>query len=296
MNFDDNDLSDLKITFEKDGYVIIKNFWSERLLSSWEKSLTSCYYIQALKIKNLKEKIGSKGLNPVDYDRMEDLDNVLPLFEGAYKAAGHQAIFINENTIASKDLCTYAPLLKIASSLLNCPPEIFNFSGPIPFINLPSVKRLLTLWHSEQIGYYAKRRNFLNIWFPFFRDKNEANGTMYFSLGSEKKTDWQFAEFQGYDEETMNKSEFLKQYTIPTSELESFEKKAVVANRKDLVIFNKNLVHTSSANTTAQPTYAAVMRIFDYRADLTHSFDPAVRPYADKYGFPGTEPLPLTLK
>ena len=83
--------------------------------------------------------------------------------------------------------------------------------GPGIFINRPKTKRLLYKWHSES-HYYPKRRNFLNIWFPIFTNKNEKNGTMCIKEKSHPLNDLPINEYQGYDKSSENK--FFKRLKI----------------------------------------------------------------------------------
>jgi len=277
-------------SFRDDGFMIIENFWPENLIADFEKTIVSFYYQTALKISKLKKNFHN-STDPTSYSNVEDLDKVLQLLETEDKEAAHQTIYMIDNSIASKKIQTYEKFLETCTLLLNCPSQLFCFSGPQPLSNFPSSKRLLYHWHSE-LSFYPKRRNFLNIWFPLFRNKNSKNGTMFFCKGSHKNPLWHFVEYQGFDEETFGKKSHFTQYEILESELSNYEKIAVDAHRKDLVIFDRNLVHTSTLNTSQDITYASVMRVLDTRNDLTLSAKMDVKPYhSEDYGRPGLEPI-----
>ena len=282
--------SDKIKSLQDDGFIIIENFWPENLIEDFEKTIVSFYYQAALKISKLKNHFHN-SIDPTSFESVEDLDEVLRLLEMEDKEAAYQTITMIENSIASKKIQTYEKLLETCSLLLNCPSQLFCFSGPQPFINIPTSKRLLYHWHSEST-YYPKRRNFLNIWFPLFRNKNSKNGTMFFCKGSHKNPLWHFVEYQGYDEDTHGKKNHFIQLEIPESELSNYEKIAVDAHRKDLVIFDKNLVHTSTLNTSQDITYASVIRVLDTRNDLTFSGNMGIKSYQNNnYGRPGIEPI-----
>jgi ectoine hydroxylase-related dioxygenase (phytanoyl-CoA dioxygenase family) len=277
-------------SFQDDGFMIIEKFWPESLILDFEKMIISFYYQTALKISKLKKHFHN-STDPTSFQRIEDLDEVLRLLETEDKEAAYQTLSLIENSVASKNIQTHEKFLEICSLLLNCPNQLFSFSGPNPFINIPTSKRLLYQWHSEA-NYYPKRRNFLNIWFPLFRNKNSENGTMYFCKGSHKNKNLNFIEYTGYDEDTHGKKNHFMQLEIPESELSNYERIAVNANRKDLVIFNKNLVHTSTLNTSQDITYASVMRVLDTRNDLTFSGNMGIKHYQENSdGRPGMEPI-----
>ena len=201
-----------KSSFNNDGFIKIENFWPEQLISEWEKTIVGFYHQQALKISHLRENF-TKGLDPLSYNSVEDLDKVLALFEKEDKQSGYHAAIMCENSVAQRKLSTYDPFLVVCSELLNCNKKLLTFSAGTPFVNLSSSKRLLYKWHTEA-SYYPKRKNFLNVWFPMFREKNENNGTMYFAKGTHKKEFWDFIEYYGYDKES-DKRNTNDQFEVP---------------------------------------------------------------------------------
>jgi len=141
-------------------------------------------------------------------------------------------------------------------------------------------------WHSEA-NAYPKRKNFVNIWFPTFRDKTEKNGTIWFCEGSHKKKHSDFVEYAGYDEESLNKKNYFTHCEVLKEELKDYKKVPVIAKRKDLVIFNQHLAHTSSFNLTDKISYTTGFRIFNIQYDLTLSGEMGVKPYTKKdLGYP----------
>ena len=269
------------MTFQEDGFIVYKDFWPNELLDQWEKTIVGFYYLQALKIVKLRENF-SKGLDPTNYNTLTDLDTVLKILETEDKDAAFHASTMIENSVAQKKLLSYEPLTKICSELLGCSESLLTFSAGQPFINIPGTKRLLYKWHSES-SYYPKRKNFLNIWFPIFRNKSKTNGTMVFAKGSHKKPYWDFLEYKNEKGRT--------QYEILESELSDYEKIVVEANRGDLVVFDRNLVHTSTENESDVISYTTVLRVSEYRHDLTLSSLMESRPYTNDFSRPGIEPI-----
>lgn len=131
------------------------------------------------------------------------------------------------------------------------------------FISIPGNPRLRYTWHSEKNCCFPKRRNLLTFWFPNFRDKNEINGTMFLKKGSYVK------EYTYINAKAENSP--LKQFYLPDFEHEEFEEVPMVCSRGDLVVFEGNMVHRSSANMSQETSYASVLRFFDYSKDMTLS-------------------------
>jgi ectoine hydroxylase-related dioxygenase (phytanoyl-CoA dioxygenase family) len=273
--------------FQNQGYTIVENFWPPELLNAWENSIILFYLRQAIKIKSLKEKLAPLVRTKLT---VNELDTILLSLENDYKEAAYQVIKMVEGSLAAHQMMSFNKLIDMASSLLNCPSNLLTMAGINPFINLPSTKRLLYKWHTEGC-YYPKRRNFLNIWFPIFRDKNIKNGTMWFCKKSHTIAERHFIEYQGYDKETENKKNHFIQYEIPESELTEYEKIPVIAKRGDIVFFHRSMVHAGTVISSATASYASVMRIFDYGNDLTLSGDYATQPYKDQGGL--SELIPL---
>ena len=282
----------MKTQYDENGYVVLKNFWSEDLIHNWEQTIIAVYHQQALKLKEIRKHF-LKGLNPTDYDAVEDLDHVLTILEKEDKEAAYQAILMCANSRAGRCLSTFSRLIDLCVTLLECPEELLLLDGPQPFINLPSAKRLLYHWHQESC-YYPKRRSFLNFWFPIFRDKTARNGTMWFCQGSHDIRARQFIEYQGWDKETYNHKDHFIQYEVPEEELDQYEKVPVTLERGDVVVFHPDLVHSSTINESNTPSYATALRVWECRRDLTLSGHMATKPYgAEDYGKPDIRPLTI---
>lgn len=269
------------------GFLIIKGFWPEMLLRDWEQTLVRMYLMQATRVAPIRDSL--EGRHRLVSDRnarfsVEDFDAVLGAIEAEDKELGYQALPMIERSAAGRLIVAH--LADIGAELLNSPPDLLTLDGPSPFINLPSTKRLLYHWHSEAT-YYPKRRRFLNLWFPIFRNKREDNGTMWLCQGSHKQREWQFIEYQGFDKESLGKRNHFIQYEVPEAELTAYEKVPVIADRGDLVIFDRAMVHASTVNQSGTASYATVARIFDYRTDLTLSGASGTRPFGQgDYGRP----------
>lgn len=191
--------------------------------------------------------------------------------------AVQEACKMARNSPAGLALASDPAVQAIASQLLGAPAELLVFSGPSLFVNRPREKHALYTWHAEY-HWYPKRRNFVNLWLPIGHAKRRGNGTMAV-LEKSHERHWEFSEFYGFDKESEGDAAYLLQYEIPDDEVGGLTRVDIEAAPGDIVAFHPRCVHTSTVNLSDGPTYAATIRVFDYRRDLTLSSDWAERPY-----------------
>ena len=98
--------------------------------------------------------------------------------------------------------------------------------------------------------------------------------------------DFPFSDYQGYNKNTQNKSNYFIQYEIPSNLLKEYKEHWCNVSTKDLVIFNKNMVHTSNQNTSDKYSVAVVARVWDPTDDLTISGSLNATPYGGNIGRP----------
>ena len=263
------------------GFTIIRNFFSDEELNDFESQVVDLYLLQAKKIGEYREQaieIGNSALTNFEkfsaiHEMMEENDkealyNVQQFLTSSF---GARALLNDRFQHLTAEL-----LGSSRSSVLN--------DGPALFVNRPNTQRLLYKWHSEA-HYYPKRRRFLNIWLPLFDDKSKNNGTMSFKEKSHLQ-DFPFSDYQGYNKDTQNKQNHFVQYEIPSNLLIDFKEHFVEANRTDLVIFHKRMVHTSNQNTSKDYSVAVVARVWDPTDDLTISGNMPATPYGGNIGRP----------
>ncbi len=172
-------------------------------------------------------------------------------------------------------------VMEICAQALGSDTRRLLIDGPAVFINRPNTERLLYRWHSE-VHYYPKRRRFLNLWLPLFTPKTKQNGTMSFKEQSHKNS-YPFVEYQGYSVKSEKKNSFI-QMEIPPNFLTHLNEHWVEVDVGDLVMFDKNLAHTSNANTSNQYSAAIVARVWDPSDDLTLSGNVDATPQGGNLG------------
>ena len=70
------------------------------------------------------------------------------------------------------------------------------------------------------------------------------------------------------------------QYEIPESMLKDYSRVVCEANRGDMYLFDRNIVHSSASNVTDSVSFALVLRVWDFKDDLTLSGEMKVTPYS----------------
>lgn len=278
-----------KNQFFEDGYIILRDFFSDESLTKLETSLIRFYAIQALKILEYRKKL-THGSNILEYSTVNDLIEIIELMEDHDKEALYQVQKLFLDSYFVKEFFINKELINVSSELLNIPKELILIGDMGMFINRPQTDRLLYKWHVEA-HYYPKRQNFLNVWFPMFSEKNLENGTMFMAKKSHTLKDLPFVEYQGYNKDSLGKENYFKQYEIPESYLDKFEKIPILAKRGDVVFFERNLSHTSKSNSSSEYSFAGVTRIWEPTQDLTLSGEFAIHPYDNDFGRPGIDKI-----
>ena len=259
------------------------------------KNQNGCWSSLLVEIYQIDKKIGEYRSKSLELQRsnitnFEKFCAIYEIMEQNDKEALYQVQKFLTSSPTARMLFNES-FLSLTGSLLNSNKNRLLVDGPALFVNRPRTERLLYKWHSEA-HYYPKRRRFLNIWLPLFDNKSQSNGTMSFKARSHKR-DFHFVEYQGYNKDTQNKSNHFIQYEIPSNFLENYEEYYCKTSPGDLVIFHKNLVHTSNHNTSDKYSVAVVARVWDPSDDLTLSGSLAATPYGGNIGRPNLVVNPL---
>tara|TARA_Y200000002_G_scaffold95724_1_gene77361 strand:- start:10267 stop:11148 length:882 start_codon:yes stop_codon:yes gene_type:complete len=268
-----------KSQFKKEGFCILKSFFSEKEITDLESVVSNLYLLQAKKIGDYKDL--TEGLSNSDISNFEKFSAISKNLELKDKEALYQVQKFLEISPKVRSIFDNN-FFELCSSLMNSKLENILLNGPALFVNNPSNDRLLYKWHSE-VFYYPKRRNFLNIWFPLFSDKDKNNGTMKFKVKTHKHS-FPFSEYQGYEVHSDDKKKSFIQYEIPDNFLVDFEEFFCEVSRRDLVIFDKNLVHTSTINNSKKVSASVVAKVWDPENDLTLSGNLDSKTYKNDIG------------
>ena len=269
--------------YKHDGYIEIEKFWDKELIDAFLKTFHDILLMQCKKI-NLKQ----------NFDTPESIEgkieSIISNLNKVYPPAIDFANQMLRETQAGMKIMVYDKLILHLTTLLECPEEIVKIHMDGILVNIPSSSNRLYKYHSE-VHYYPKRRNFINIWAPLIRNKNIENGSMRIVKKSHKKH-WYINEYQGYSNDSLDNSDYLVQFEVPDNEFEDLEKIDIELAPRDIMFFDKNLLHTSNPNISEKPSYAMVIRAYDYRNDLTLSDNTGDLPYKyrERSGLPSGYP------
>jgi ectoine hydroxylase-related dioxygenase (phytanoyl-CoA dioxygenase family) len=238
--------------------------------------------MQARKIGEYRQTVD--WLIESDATRLEKITGIVTLLEEKDKEAAYQIQKFLPHSQAIRALFNDS-LIRFCSRLIGGKPETTLLDGPALFANKPSVKRLLYKPHTEA-AYYGKRRKFCNIWLPIFRNRTIENGTMTVWPGSHKRA-WhtsEMVEYVGFNPGEEKSRNAFKQIEVPRNFLSDWIEQPCIANRGDMIIFDRNLIHSSNANISDEMSFAIVCRVWDPSDDLTISGHMECEPYGGNQG------------
>lgn len=98
--------------------------------------------------------------------------------------------------------------------------------------------------------------------------------------------DWLFSDYQGYGRDTQNKSNHFVQYEIPAQLLSKYREHWCEVSQRDLIIFHRNLPHSSNQNISKKYSVDVVARVWDPTDDLSLSGSMAATPHGGNVGRP----------
>ena len=274
----------MKKTFNDLGYVILKNFWNSEEISNFHHAFNDLLKLQLNKMGLFDEK--KKHLNIE-----ESIEDLSVLLERNNRNAFNEVVnmqremYLNTMTLFNKH-----ELIEKSSELLGCSKLRLKIHQDGCLVNFPNNLSRLYRYHSEQ-HYYPYRRNFLNVWFPLVNDKTSKNGTMSIRPMGHLRDYSHFSEFSGFSSiqgATTSESENLYQLDIPDIDMKNLEIMPMELNVGDVVIFHQNMPHTSTVNNSLHPSFAYILRIYDFTNDRTLSNYNGIKRYtvdAAKNGF-----------
>jgi len=272
--------------FESQGFCVIPGFFNLKRLEQLEHQITCIFMMQADKISDY-HGVRARYLEDEQVDPAAAMRHLCAVMETADKEALYQAQKMLPRSQGVRGF--FSPdLLAQCAVLLGVHPQDLLLDGPALFVNQPTVNRLLYRWHSEA-NYYGKRRRFLNLWFPIFGDRTAENGAMSLRPGSHKRV-WDaslMVEYSGWDKAAEGKRSQFIQMEIPENFLTEYPRFECETKRGDLVIFDRNLVHTSNPNVSNEIAFSIVARVWTPIDDLTLSGDMEATPYGGNLGRAG---------
>ncbi len=265
--------------FKNNGFEWHKDFYPEIHIQNFCETFRDLLVMQAYKMRLIETR-------KLDGSLAEQSAKLCHLIESHHKPALDSVYGMLRETSAGLNLLACKPLIDLGSRLLDCPPSLLKIHMDGILINLPKNEKRLYTWHCES-HYYPFRLSFLNLWTPVLTEKTLENGVMHLKRGAHVKH-YDFNQYVGYSTVDHKKESFV-QYDVIEDELKEFESVATTVTPNTLVAFHHNMPHRSNINHASSASFAMVVRIYDYRKDLTLSDYTGIRPYHDsasQYGYP----------
>ena len=117
---------------------------------------------------------------------------------------------------------------------------------------------------------------------PLIHDKTPKNGSMLIKIGGHKKR-YSFNEYSGFnnvENYDVSQDSYFHQLEIPEEEISEFKTVVTDLSKNTALFLHQNLPHTSTVNLSKNPSYALILRAYDYRKDLTLSDRTGIKPYS----------------
>lgn len=210
------------------------------------------------------------------YQHAQDIDTLVSKLDALSHEALQAVCSMLKYTSAAYNIMSHASLYDSAVVITDARNPLV-MSGPSLFINQPRKTTRKYTAHAEQ-NWYPKRRNFVNIWFPFIRGRKSVE-TMKIWRKSHLKEWFYFTEYTGYGN-SKNPIDNV-QYEIPDHYLSGLEFEFLPAmDIGDVLFFSPRLVHASVDLEIPTNGYAMTIRAYDFSDDLTLSANWAEVPYA----------------
>ncbi|MFT5282774.1 MAG: phytanoyl-CoA hydroxylase [Yoonia sp.] len=218
--------------FEKDGYVVLRNFLSENGLETMRQSLRDIFGAYALPGEDVFATVQRLATTEKE------------LFYRIYK-------FIAQSFVSLYPV--RLECLPVAQRLLGG--KLHIDIGSAVIFALPSDERLTWDWHQES-PYDPDLSETIHFSFPLFEPATEDNGTMSVLLGSHK--------LGMLPHDKVQKSSDSATSLVPCG-IETISKDydalPFVANVGDLAVFHNDIIHRSNNNISGKPRITGLVRI-----------------------------------
>lgn len=236
MNISSNIKTDLDddfvSAFERDGYVVLRNFLSDAALEEMRESLRAIFGVYA--------KDGEDVFATVERLATEEKE----LFYRIYK-------FIAKSFISLYPV--RLECLPVARTLLGG--KVHVDIGSAVIFAPPENTRLTWGWHQETT-YDPDMPNALHFSFPIFEPARVENGSMSVLLGSHKLGTLPYDKVKTSDDSaTSLVPQGMDKWT------KEFEEVVFTAEPGDVAIFHNDLIHRSNANVSGRSRITGLVRI-----------------------------------
>ena len=237
-------ISDIQIkSFEKKGFLVLENFFSEDELKRFENMLRKIIKIQIKKAKKihpeLKENFEGKEFDEgiIELDKINH-QFVADIYDTIYSTSAFLALS------AKKEIsqCINQVIGRDIDDPLYLDQSRCRLDSPFD----PNKKKCG--WHQE-VFYYVPKSHFVQIWAPLIHDSKEEMGAIEACIGSHKKI-----AKQSKDNPKNEKYQFI----VDESEIKEYEIHTMELSLGSILIFDSKLIHRSGNNISNKIRYSLV--------------------------------------
>ena len=218
--------------FDRDGYVVLRNFFSEPALDAMRESLRAIFEVYS-----------------------KDGEDVFATSERL--ATEEKKLFYRIYKFIAKTFISLYPVrlecLSVAQKLLGG--KIHIDIGSAVIFAPPEDTRLTWGWHQETT-YDPDLKDAIHFSFPIFEQARVENGSMSVLLGSHKLGTLPYDKVQSADDAATS--------LVPQGMdkwVNEFEEVPFIADPGDVAVFHNDLIHRSNANVSGRSRITGLVRI-----------------------------------
>lgn len=223
-----------KSYFEKNGYVILKDFLSIKETGDLKKMLIDGYkkYLEVdVSEDNISQKI-------VDYEKKGFHDQLYSAFKAIHSSSYFKKIGQKLSEFSKKELNLNTKLINTGYA-----------------IGIKDAKRTAYDWHQEKP--YYKNINTIHFQFPMIYPCNEKNGTMSVLEGSHTLGYIKDVSNVKLDKKSVNSfvPKQMDEY------LDIYPEKSINMSLRDVAIFDQNIIHRTNKSYVEEVRFAGIIRL-----------------------------------
>ena len=234
-----------EFSFERDGFVIIRDCLPAELRSSFESSVDAI-------ARDMASKQG------VDSYRLDTVD-LLAVLEASNKPRFKAFLgFVGASTVGFQ-IASAKAILDALKTSGAADPNLLAPTLPSLFFNSPAARQLQYEWHQELNYYPNEPDGVITVWTPLFNDVGAEQGPMLICRGSHKTLLPYSIEFRDAG---------LMQLAVSEEEADNYEHIACTTSLGDVVIFHAGALHRTSPNCSRLPRISLICRYFPMKDDF----------------------------
>lgn len=238
----------IKKNFEKNGYVVIKNFFSKKILLNAKKEIFFC----SKNLMNNKKKI-KFSIKNFDFFVKKSLKNS-PKFSSKFYDISKKFLSMHDFVFNRKIITLAKFLLKTQNvGILN---KAYGYR-----MDKPNDKKFLTQLHQDYIQNLGAPEGL--VFYNSLKNVKNINGPVVIYEGSHKL---------GLLNAKISQSKISKSRSyildISKSDLKKFKKVKLLIKEGDLAVFDFLLLHHSSFNHSKDIRWSIVSRFFNFNSKI----------------------------